>query len=202
MRKFYDLNEAERASLIEAARRRRVPLMALWETMEPELTRGWDFRRSLAANWLADAKVVADLGCGDMALERYLSPNQQYIPVDCVKRDQRTIVLDLNVSDFRTISADSCAVLGVAEYIYDLPGFLQRVAQSFPRVVASFVCRIERHREAARQSMGWVNHFDHRGICDLCAAAGLVIEREQPIGPPDTPWNGQYLFAMVSAGSG
>ena len=58
---------------------------------------GWSKRAALAAEFLGFARSVADLGCGTMTLERYLSEGTRYVPVDVCRRDERTIVCDFNV---------------------------------------------------------------------------------------------------------
>ena len=85
---------SDRAAITREARQKFEPVMILWSDFGEQ----WPVRATAAAAWLADASSVTDLGCGTMSLERYLRPEQRYVPVDLLPRDERTLVLDLNKS--------------------------------------------------------------------------------------------------------
>src|SRR5713101_2126936 len=161
---FYELSAEERISLTQAAVANRVPLMVLWTALNPDITDTWSSRAKIAAEWLADAKSVVDLGCGNMELEKFVCPDQLYIPIDLLPRDERTIGLDLNKDDLPQVSADGCAVLGVLEYMLDLSAFLTKLRARFPRVVTSFVHCEAGNTEESRLAMGWINHLDQLSI--------------------------------------
>ena len=72
--------------------------MMLWSELRRDFGEEWLDRATAAAAWLADASSVTDLGCGTMSLERCLRPEQRYVPVDLLPRDERTLALDLNKS--------------------------------------------------------------------------------------------------------
>src|SRR5271154_6684946 len=117
---FYNLSAEDRIALTNASLESGRPLMIRWGVVDPDFGEGWQPRAAAAAEWLADAARVADLGCGTMRLERFLRPGQGYLPVDVARRDERTLVLDLNEpSDLaRLPAADACALLGILEYAY------------------------------------------------------------------------------------
>ncbi len=175
---FYELPAEERISLTRSAVANRIPLMVLWAALNPDITDSWSWRAKIAAEWLADAKSVVDLGCGNMELEKYLRRDQKYIPIDIVPRDERTIVLDLNKDDLPQVAADGCALLGVLEYMLDLSGFLTKLRARFPRVVTSFVHREDGDTEDSRLAMGWINHLDQPSIRRAFEEAGYSIERD------------------------
>lgn len=102
------------------------------------LSRGnWGRRTKLAGQLIKDLFsnrkfTIADIGCGSMGLEDVLKEkgcNFDYIPIDLVKRDERTIVLDMNKPEsfYRIPSADIIVALGVLEHLDDAPYFLNRL---------------------------------------------------------------------------
>jgi hypothetical protein len=123
---------------------------------------------------LRDSATVVDLGCGDMNLERHLQDSQRYIPVDFIRRDQRTAVMDVERDDFSPITGDACAMLGLLEYIYDPPSLLAAVAAHFPKIVLSYNLSIGAKIEH-RLAHGWVNHYAQDELFSLIAGVGLAI---------------------------
>lgn len=98
----------------------------------------WDQRTRQAAAWLAREPGVADIGCGLMALRDYLPPETRYLPADVVDRGPGTMLVDLNAdAPLPTFGVPAAAILGVLEYVADLPRLLRQLHQ-FDRVVLSY----------------------------------------------------------------
>ncbi len=140
-----------------------------------QLEQAWDQRASVAADLIPAGASVLDLGCGRMALERLLPPACTYVPCDLVARDPRTLVCDFNAGQFpEAASATHITVLGVLEYIYDLPAFLRRLrACGRPAVLSYNPTDFTRHLN--RTSLGWVNHLSLGELERALEEAGLSI---------------------------
>jgi len=165
--------------------------MSRWGGNKPADNARWDHRAERAADWLREARSVADIGCGSMRLEHFLSPEQRYEPVDLVARDSRTIVLDLNKpADLaRLPEADAAALLGVIEYSYDLPVLLLAVRVKYKRAAVSYQVAID-GRTDAREGQGWQVHLGLDGIREAFRSAGFTIVRELNLKAP------QVLFDL------
>src|SRR6478609_8079539 len=88
----------------------------------------WAYRATLAAQMIPAYSRVLDIGAGAMDLERVLPKGCAYQPSDLFQHDERTIVCDLNKGEFPPgAEADTVTMLGVLEYIKDLPGLLRKV---------------------------------------------------------------------------
>ena len=143
-----------------------------WEDAR-QLDPAWDGRAQIAAARIPRGAAVLDLGCGAMALERFLPTGCSYQPCDLAARDARTIVCDFNAGEFPTdVACDIVSVLGVLEYIYDAPAFLAKLAALNRPVVMSY-CMAGERGPADRRALGWVNDFAREQLGALLAAAGF-----------------------------
>jgi hypothetical protein len=177
---FYGLAPDRRIALVRNAVAAGQPLMIRWAKVAPNFGDQWQPRAAAASEWLATTNSIADLGCGTMNLERCLRPWQRYIPVDLARRDERTLVLDLNkISDLdRLPAANSCALLGVLEYIYGPDQLIAALHGRYSQVVATF--NILRDGESAEDRVGdgWVNHFTRDEVLALFADHGFALVRD------------------------
>ena len=176
---FYALSAADRRGLTLASIERRAPLLMRWGRTCADWDE-WSERAALAADWLSTARSVADLGCGAMTLERYLAPQQKYVPVDLVARDERTVVIDLERDGLAEIGAEACALLGVLEYMFDVPALLAKLHRAFSHVVASYNVAAS-GRIDSRLEHGWVNHYEAVQLRALFSEAGFLVPRERAV---------------------
>jgi len=131
----------------------------------------WDGRAKRAATYIPAGSRVLDLGCGAMALERYLAEGCSYQPCDLVARDPRTLVCDFNAGDFPVgFDCDVVSVLGVLEYIADVPAFMTKVRALNCSVVLSYNAS---DKPGYPTGVPWVNHYTQSDIIALCVAAGF-----------------------------
>jgi hypothetical protein len=178
---FYRLDTEQRLALVREAFEAGRPLMIRWAKIEPDFGAGWRPRAAVAAEWLAPAATVVDLGCGAMKLEGYLRPAQAYVPVDLAPRDERTLVLDLNEpADLsRLPAADACALLGVLEYSYAPDLLLAALHRQYAQIVMSFIALRDGADIKDRLANGWVNHFSREELLEFCARHGFMLTRER-----------------------
>ena len=164
-----------------------------------QLEQAWNQRAKFAADLIPAGATVLDLGCGAMALEQMLPPACAYVPCDVVARDRRTLVCDFNKGEFPAFeNVTHVTVLGVLEYLYDVPAFLRKLRACALPVILSynptdFTVYLD------RPALGWINHLSIADLEQALNEAGLsiagrmVIDRHQvllrlsPNRPPALP---------------
>jgi hypothetical protein len=129
---------------------------------------------------LQNVRSVTDIGCGGMSLEKYI-PNATYFPVDCVQRDARTVVVDLNHGPSPRLHTEAAVLLGVLEYIHNVPKLIGELALSYPQVLLSYN-RAEDRVESDATSNTWVNCFSSIQLEELFASAGLEKVQRRGLG--------------------
>jgi hypothetical protein len=154
---------------------------ARWTRRESLLPQ-WDDRAVFAAQLVPAGSTVLDLGCGAMALEKCLPLGSRYIPSDLAKRDERTIVCNLNAGEFPFEAAGQASMisfLGVAEYLTDVPGFFANLKKTGRPVLFSY-CPRDLTAHMDRRSVGWVNDFSIAEIERMLDDVGFhIVNREQ-----------------------
>jgi hypothetical protein len=144
----------------------------------------WDERAAMAGEWLSNEEAVADVGCGLMGLRQFLDPATAYIPVDIVPRTPDSIVVDLNREALPVIGSTTAAMLGVLEYIDDVPRVLRELRQ-FDHVVLSYnhlaIQDVLRALKLRPASVDWRKRYFHFRFRDLLRQAGFEIVRERRV---------------------
>jgi hypothetical protein len=189
-RTFFDLPPEKRAALTLEARAAGKPLAIRWDVLEPSFGQGWRYRLLPAAKMLRAAATVADIGCGAMALEGYLSEGQTYLPIDLAARDDRTVVIDLNdASDLaRLPSADACATLGVLEYCYDADAVVEALGSKFRQAVVSYNVAPAGSDPEDRLSRGWTNQMTLGQIEVLFKKHGFNVRKRIRVSKRRDEW--------------
>lgn len=182
--------EAARRATLIAMERTDMKRWSKPQSFEAE----WNARAKRAADFIPAAASVLDLGCGMMALEKFLPDSCLYIPSDLVRRDERTILSNFNEGNFPDAAAqqaDFITLLGVLEYVYDASAFLAHL-RCWNRPILLSYCATEAIGETAkRRALGWVNDFSLADLSALFLAAGFSIQREESIDQI------QWLFRLV-----
>lgn len=196
---FYSLSPTERIALTTTARESFEPLMLRWGEVQPDFGDRWVLRASAAAMALTGATSIADLGCGSMTLARYLKPDQSYIPVDVARRDEATIVLDLNKDDDlkRLPAADACALLGVLEYSYRPRELIKALGCHYGQIVATYNPWDGHSALDPRLANGWVTNFRRADLLEVFSAADFNLRSEIALDTTGV----QYLFDFQASRS-
>lgn len=169
----------------ENARRARVleehkTDMERWKDQE-SLHELWGRRSELASRWVPPGARVLDLGCGAMSLEQHLPSGCEYIPVDLVARDERTIVCDFNHQPLPSCPrATHISVLGVLEYVFKPEEFLRCLRAMGLPVILSY-CYREFTSRWDRPEMGVANAYDQEQLETLLQRSGFALRRRQRI---------------------
>jgi len=143
----------------------------------------WDGRAQLAAQFVTAGSRVLDLGCGQMALKRFLPVGCGYCGCDLVARDAITVVCDFNAGQFPTEAAraaDLITMLGVLEYITDVDAFFTHLRSSHRDVVMSY-CATDLTGGVDRPSLGWITHFSFQDLAELVDRHGFRIAASMPV---------------------
>ena len=140
----------------------------------------WEKRAQFVANYIpAGARVLA-MGGGTKNLEKYLPPGCDYLPCDLVSRDDtRTCVCDFNggqYPDDQLQSADVVAMMGMAEYIYNLPGLICRLGCAGRPLLVSY-CPSDTGATTTPNDRGRVNHYTREQFAGLLRHAGFRLRR-------------------------
>jgi hypothetical protein len=172
---FYRKDLATRRALTKRAVSERTTLVERWESVLEENTKGWADRAQHISLLVRDQDSVADLGCGPMHLERFLRSSVRYLPVDVVRRDARTIVVDLNQEELPRLSASCIVAAGVLEYIHDVPKLLSSISRHFKMAVLTYNISENTPSQETREGHGWVNSFTDSDLEDEFIKARLVL---------------------------
>lgn len=172
----------------------RQSLLDRWAGEDVKQHPGWERRARLAARHIRRRSAVADIGCGNMSLERWLPEGCDYQPFDLVARDSRTRVIDLNREPLPALQVQVVVALGLLEYLFDPLDFLHQARRAAPRLIFSYhpADHDSGPHPARRRSRNWVSDLTMVQIVEGCLAAGFETLRLQP------SLQQEYLF--VAAG--
>ena len=169
---FIKLDKGTRTHLSRESVRTGSTLVSRWLDMGQNVAPGLMKRAEIAAGLIEPGRIVADIGCGAMLLERTLPPDCTYIPVDCVPRDTRTLVVDLNKTALPLLNCDIVVGLGVLEYLADVPGFVGQIRRE---AIFSYA-PVETAPNHDRASSGWFNSYTASEMDNIFEAAGFEIK--------------------------
>lgn len=176
--------------------------------------RRWSNRHNLEASWESRTRKAAALvpansrviefGAGNRRLERYLDPSCTYVASDIVDRGPGTILYDLNrrpLPDLGESGYDVAVILGVLEYLRDVPGVIDWLAKYVRICVLSYVCT-ESRRYSLRAMLegfhrlraGWMNNYREDEISSLFRERGFALEHAES-------WDGNRLFVFSQSAS-
>lgn len=142
----------------------------------------WDKRAELAAEWIPKNASILDIGCGRMAVEKVAAP-LHYFPVDIVARDERTIVVDLNLQSLpveRIQDANFATLLGVLEYLKHPEELLSLLAKIGIPAVCSYQLADFTNKET-RTENGWFNSYTALDFACLIHHCGYKIVRSRKL---------------------
>lgn len=157
----------------------------------------WESRTQLAATLVPDNSRVIEFGAARRVLEKYLDPSCTYTASDLVDRGPGTIVCDLNERPLPDLGADvydAAVIMGVLEYVRDVPSMLDWLTRHVPVCVLSYACAKAnghplrgRFETIGRLNHGWVNSYSEEDLRTFFQDRGFALRR-------DEDWENQRLF--------
>jgi hypothetical protein len=159
----------------------------------------WEPRTKIAAALVPNNSRVIEFGAGNRVLERYLDPSCTYVPSDLVDRGPGTIICDLNqrpLPDLGKDVYDVAVLLGVVEYLRDVPTVLDWLAELVPVCVLGFKpAKFNGNSPRAlletvlRRRAGWINNYSEQDVRSFYRERGFELQR-------DENWENQRLFVF------
>jgi len=135
----------------------------------------WDLRAEMAASFVVPKRSVLDLGCGQMALRRFLPAGCRYVPADLVKWTDEVIPIDLDEDLFPPGRYDHIVSLGVFEYLSAPRKVLQWARESGSRLIVSFSHPTLGSDPGHRRKQRWINDYSDSEFEDMLADVGWSI---------------------------
>jgi hypothetical protein len=140
-------------------------------------------RAAAAAEALAGATSVLDLGAGAMLLRERLAPGCRYLPVDLFRFAPDVALMDLERAALAPLGRhDAAALLALLEHLHDPERLLGELARLVPRAVLTYPPAVGPGAARERRRRGLVNDLDPAGLEALCGRAGWRATRRQALG--------------------
>ncbi|WP_167958653.1 Coenzyme F420 hydrogenase/dehydrogenase, beta subunit C-terminal domain [Anaerosporobacter faecicola] len=99
----------------------------------------WRKRAIVCSKFLnSNDHSVLDVGAGNMYLKKLLDENVIYYPLDYTKRQEDTIVCDLNKYEFPDIKVDAIVCAGIIGYLNDLNWFFDCLKNSTDKIILTY----------------------------------------------------------------
>lgn len=160
----------------------------------------WDSRSKLVAALVPNNSRVIEFGAGRRVLEQYLDSSCSYVPSDIVDRGPGTIVFDLNerpLPDLGVDVYDVAVLIGVLEYLRELPEIVDWLAKYVAVCVVTYACATTTgHSPRAlferftRVRHGWVNNYREDQLRAIFRERGFEIVQ-------DEKWEKQRIFVFT-----
>lgn len=160
-----------------------MPQNIVWSDLDDNID--WDlmrFRVEMFSEWITeDIRSVADYGAGKMFLQEYLAPDVKYFPIDYIRRNEQTILCDLNVGDFPKIQADATVCSGVLEFICTAEKLLEHVCDNTSKIVILSYLTIDRFPDiSGRRASAYISDLSDKQIVDLMLEKDFVLAKKIP----------------------
>lgn len=143
----------------------------------------WAHRAAAAARLFRAGEWICDIGCGEQRLRAMLPAGCVYLPADLRQWDAAVEPCDLNAGILpkrHLARCDVAALLGVIEYIYDLPRLFDSLGRWAETMVISYNC--SDLADLDRTGFGWVNTLTEQALLACLKQAGFNPDTVQRFG--------------------
>lgn len=176
-----------------------MPRNILWSDLDTNID--WDlmrFRVAMFSEWItADIQSVVDYGAGKMYLREYLAPEVKYFPVDYIRRNEQTILCDLNQGVFPDIQSDAAICSGVLEFIYAPEQLLLHVCKYTNKMIILSYLGVDNFPDIdGRRASAYVSDLSERQIVELMESKGFQLNKKVP--DPVNHACMVYMFQSIS----
>ena len=113
-----------------------------------------------------------------MWLREFLNENIAYYGMDYVKRNDDTIVCNLNNREFTDMKFDAVLCSGVIEYIHEenLSWFFEKIHETAPVLIVSYNTRDNVPSVYGRKMNFWKNHMYREEFISLVKSSGFRLD--------------------------
>ncbi|WP_431239115.1 methyltransferase domain-containing protein [Mycolicibacterium aichiense] len=163
----------------------------------------WEPRTQRAASFVPDGSNVIEFGAATRVLEKFLDPSCSYTPSDIVDRGPGTLVLDLNERPLPDlVGYDVAVMMGVLEYIVDVPEVADWLREHFRIVMVCYACADPKKRSLrarfgslGRVTGGWMNNYRVADLRSVFVDRGYTVSHEED-------WKEQRMFIFSQEPAG
>lgn len=156
-------------------------------SQEKHLFKSWDERTQFLANQIVPNSIVFEFGAAKLALKEMLPKGCKYLHSDIVKRNEATIVADLNKILPDLPQVDYIVFSGVLEYVFEVKDLLIHLSQFTNHFVFSYAVTDTFQEKGKRRFNGWVSDLSE---ADVIAIAEDLHWKSNIVGT----WRNQSLF--------
>ena len=151
-------------------------IQADWMTME-SLKPSMEYRVQYLARMLSnDVTSVADLGCGNMDMKKYIKENVEYVPIDYMAHDEDTVVCDLDSKQYPDIWADAMVLGAILEHISNYKELVGWVCNHTKKEVILAYTPIEYLSDInIRKTHGCKNHMSVDEVVNLFESNNMKL---------------------------
>jgi len=163
---------------------------------------GWAQRSEMAARLVRDGARVLEIGAGTGAFRDFVSGRCRYTGADLAPLDPAFIALDLDRDPLPEGPWDVVVLLGVLEYLHNLPEALDKLAGATPALVMSYCCRTCPREDAAAiyLARGWVNALSEEEVIQAMSQRGFSLRSRIRFEAFTGPDFAQAIFEFADRG--
>lgn len=149
----------------------------------------WNKRTLLLANEIKEGSRVLEFGSGNLILKENLPKNCTYLNSDIVKRDEETIIIDLNKKIPPLPNVDFIIFSGVLEYVFNVEYVLNECLKYSKNILFSYATLDNFPNIKNRRINGWVSDLAMEDFYQILNKKDLNLE---VLGN----WKGQQLLII------
>lgn len=160
-----------------------------WKS-DAELLANWNERTAILASYIQPDTHIIEFGAGAMYLKTLLKHVTSYTPSDIVKRDETTIICDLNKPiNFDLTVYDVAVFSGVLEYVYDIDAVVKTMSKAnINQLILSYCC--SDIVALTRTKNGWLSDYTKPELEAIFLSNGYnIIDYRE--------WHKQSIFNLI-----
>jgi len=136
----------------------------------------WDERTLLLAQQIKPNSKVFEFGAARLVLREAISDNCVYLHSDIVKRNDETLVFDLNKGLPEVPKVDYIVFSGVLEYIFEVEALLRHLASNTDNFLISYATTDQTPDKVKRRYEGWVSDLNEMDISNIADSIDMTLQ--------------------------
>jgi hypothetical protein len=153
--------------------------------------------RQAVSKLIPDCTSLIDVGCRKAKYVKSLCHEDiQYFPIDYKKHDDEVIKCDFNTDDFHDITADTCLCAFTAEYVEQLPTFLDNMCRAAQKQILMWCRPVDKEIYAEyRYFNPFLTDFTEKFLITTMEKNNFKLDKKYP--DPKNPCVILYDFRRV-----